>query len=352
MDIGWNGLMSQKSTVKATILLAISPVLFVMLAGHLKADELFTYTNGAFTTINIPDAFSASSFGGINDSGQIVGWYDNGYKLIGLLYSTGAFSTFSYPNGSNVLGTTIAKGINDAGQISGTIGPFGVEGYVYQNGMFTLIRAPGAGYAGSYLSGINNNGQVVGDFSNFANQYFLFIYSNGSFTTIPAPGPSGIGFSNALNDADQIVGGPDIQGRSFEYTDGLFATITFPGAARTTATGINDSGEIVGSFIDSQGAAHGFVDINGVFTVLDFPGAVDTQLTGVNNLGEIVGTYTPVPEHRSGLLFLVGIAIIFQPVVRTVVNHLRTPISGCSCSVPRPPSRYRRQSRAFEANRV
>jgi uncharacterized membrane protein len=82
--------------------------------------------------------------------------------------------------------------------------------------------------------------------------------------------------SNAINDADQIVGGPDSQGRSFEYSNGAFETITFPGATRTTAAGINDSGEIVGSFVDSQAASHGFVDTNRVFTALDFPGAMDT----------------------------------------------------------------------------
>lgn len=93
-----SGVMSKNCIGKAIILLVFSLVSFVMLAGHLKADELFTYANGAFTTINVPDAFSASSFGGINASGQIVGWYDNGYKLIGLLYSAGTFSTFGYPN--------------------------------------------------------------------------------------------------------------------------------------------------------------------------------------------------------------------------------------------------------------
>jgi len=67
--------------------------------------------------------------------------------------------------------------------------------------------------------------------------------------------------------------------------------ITVPGSTSTTAIGINDAGQIVGSYV-SAGQMHGFVDTGGVFTNLDVPGSSSTQATGINNVGQIVGFYT------------------------------------------------------------
>ena len=57
-----------------------------------------------------------------------------------------------------------------------------------------------------------------------------------------------------------------------------------PGLSTTYAYGINDSGQIVGYFVDASGS-HGFVDTGGTFTTL--PGIA----TGINNSGQIVGTF-------------------------------------------------------------
>ena len=65
----------------------------------------------------------------------------------------------------------------------------------------------------------------------------------------------------------------------------------FPGATSTSAAGINNRGEIVGSYTDSSGT-HGFIFANGVFTRFDvsFPSinVTRTAAAGINDLGEIV----------------------------------------------------------------
>lgn len=72
-----------------------------------------------------------------------------------------------------------------------------------------------------------------------------------------------------------------------------FATIDFPGAsAFTLAVDINNSGEIVGRYIDSAGINHGFLLNNGTFTSITFPGAVWTRAIGINKSGDIVGDYS------------------------------------------------------------
>jgi uncharacterized membrane protein len=64
-----------------------------------------------------------------------------------------------------------------------------------------------------------------------------------------------------------------------------------PGATFTDASGINNRGEIVGSFGDAQGL-HGYVFRRGAFTTLDVPvqGAL-TIAIGINDRGQITGTY-------------------------------------------------------------
>jgi probable HAF family extracellular repeat protein len=79
------------------------------------------------------------------------------------------------------------------------------------------------------------------------------------------------------------------------WADPIRLTLTFfdvPGSTSTGAAGINNAGQIVGSYNDSTGRRHGFLDTSGVFTTLDFPGSTFTAPTGINNLGQIVGFYS------------------------------------------------------------
>ena len=76
-----------------------------------------------------------------------------------------------------------------------------------------------------------------------------------------------------------------------------FTTFDVPGAISTELHGINDVGQIVGSYRTSTDSIlHGFL-YDGMFTTIDVPPlvpglpAVDTVLSGINNNGQIVGTY-------------------------------------------------------------
>jgi len=74
-------------------------------------------------------------------------------------------------------------------------------------------------------------------------------------------------------------------------TSFTFTTINFPGAAQTFANGINSSGQIVGDYIDTHGAYHGYLLSGGVFTSINYPFAPGgTFADGINNAGQIVGS--------------------------------------------------------------
>jgi probable HAF family extracellular repeat protein/VCBS repeat-containing protein len=90
----------------------------------------------------------------VNDSGQIVGYYDSNIGRQGFLLSGGSFTTINYAS------ITYAYDINDNGQIVGHSG--GSEhGFLYDGGTFTTLDDP-LGTGGTLAYGINNNGQIVG----------------------------------------------------------------------------------------------------------------------------------------------------------------------------------------------
>jgi probable HAF family extracellular repeat protein len=153
---------------------------------------------------------------------------------------------------------------------------------------FTQIDVPGAFFTEAF--GINDAGQIVGDFGIIAGGTHGFLDTGGSFTQIDVPG-AGVTEAHGINDAGQIVGrfsGPGEQGFLTNNAGGSFTQIDVPGAFFTVAYGINDAGQIVGTFEDSTAVIHGFLTNNagGSFTQID-PGGTDAR--GINDAGQIVG---------------------------------------------------------------
>jgi probable HAF family extracellular repeat protein len=86
-----------------------------------------------YTTLDVPGATGATVAQGINDAGQIVGWFQDPSGNHGFLYSGGTYATLNDP--SSAAGLTLAWGINDDGQIVGYYGdnglsPSGAHGFL------------------------------------------------------------------------------------------------------------------------------------------------------------------------------------------------------------------------------
>jgi len=157
----------------------------------------------------------------------------------------------------------------------------GICSFLYSGGGYSNIGAP---FFSAY--GINNNGEIVGGDPNFSQ---ISVDNAGVFTMISVPGLQPF---MGVNDAGQIVGSVHTGGttiQAFVYNAGTFDRFSVPSASETFAYGIDNSGDIVGTYYN--GTNHGFVDIGGVITSVDVPGAVATSAQGINNAGDIVGTY-------------------------------------------------------------
>ncbi len=254
-----------------------------------------------FVRIDMPDAVFTNALALNNCGDTIVGQFstdgtlDNthAYRLF-----DGIFVTIDFPGSSY----TEPRGINDSGQIVGffreaTPGPS--HGFLLSGGTFTRIDKPGAG--ATQALGINNSGHIVGLFADFTGTHGFIMTPAGGFSTIDFPGairttPTGV------NDSNQIVGFfDDATGtRGFlarpPYTPDDFTTID-AGPNFTVAIGINNAGQVVGTF-GVQPNLHGFLrSPDGRYTTIDVPGAFATQAWGINDTGQIAGIFFDPLTH-------------------------------------------------------
>jgi probable HAF family extracellular repeat protein len=212
----------------------------------------------------------------------------------GFLYSGGSYIPLNVPGAV----ATYANGINDAGQIVGYYRDgTGTHGFLFSGGSYTTLNAP-ASFA-TYAYGINDARQVVGYYSGNTT-HGSFIYSGGSYyTNLISP----IGVATGINASGQIVGFgyggiPFTGDNGYLQTGSSYTALDVPGAFNTVVWGINDLGEIVGGFNCSSSLCPGtnFIEqgfiYDGVYTSINDPLAtINTEAFGINNEGQIVGWY-------------------------------------------------------------
>ncbi len=228
---------------------------------------------GVLSTVDFPGA-GFTVVGAVNNHGDIVGWYTLPAAPAirhGFLLRHGEFSTFD-PPGSTF---TNALGINDDGDIVGRFctktvcrepGKGDFHGFLLRHGEFTSLDVPGSIETNGWK--INNRGQVLGVFGSAAGWVHLFLRSNGELHTFALRNGGALSEENGgINQQGDIVGrycdlSPCLfspEGHGFALIDGHLITIDIPGATGTIAFGINVRREVVGFYIDTSGALHGYV---------------------------------------------------------------------------------------------
>ena len=297
---------------------------FAIFTAHAVAAPL------SFTAIQYPGSTYTIATA-INNNGDIVGYYrDSNNNVHGFLRSAaGVLTSFDYPaqlqTGPGL--ATFPTGINDAGDIVGHYD-------LYPYGAF--FRDPSGNYllaSSNAYSGINDNGLVTG--YTLAGFEDFIIDATGHYTYFNVPylfPPIIADFAFAINNSGVVVGsyaglvpGGSGLGAFVRDASGQFTTFVVPGLPiATTATGINDSGAIVGYYLES-GTEQGFLRSSaGTIQTLDVPGAIQTQLNGINDNGEIVGSATingitegflasapqAIPEPSSWVAMVTGLIAI------------------------------------------
>jgi uncharacterized membrane protein len=182
-----------------------------MVAGWYEAGKGKIYGltewQGIWTKYSDPRAGRAMRILGINDAGDIVGYYENrqGIDQAFAFYAGSKFRTmFRFSTGS------VASAINDRGRIVGweTVAGGPSEGWLLEGKRFTHLAYPGA--VSTQPSGINNSGEIVGSYEDASGN------THGFILTQPLKAPHWQAFDEShasgetvlagINDGDDLVG--------------------------------------------------------------------------------------------------------------------------------------------------
>ena len=279
--------------ILAIIILAVRPLVGLAF-GDTSTTQPASYS---FISIDIPNASGQLGFthlADINDGGEITGGFTNSSGF-GFLLDKFRSTDIQCPGPANALPAQ-PQSINKQGAITGFCFTSRVSGFFRnKKGKVTILDFPRANLTEAI--GINDDGQVVGDYRDTGGKFHGFFWDDGPFLTIDVPFPEATSTApNGINNVGQIVGfyqdGND-QPHGFFYDNGIFTSFDFPGALATLPADINDHGQIVGNYADTNLIGHGFLLENGRFTTFDvtFSNVVATQVSGINNRGQIVGRY-------------------------------------------------------------
>jgi probable HAF family extracellular repeat protein len=194
---------------------------------------------------------------GLGSNGGVVGWYDTGNGLP-------PYTGFAYLDGAY------------ADVVPGTANPAW----------------------GSTVNAVSPNGLMAGMYLAPDGSYPIFVTYGSSYNTVQLGGVQTL-IATGVNDSGVLVAqelfatmwGDEIS--SVLIVDGIASSIVFPGSVTTYANNINNNGDVVGYYADSEEVQHGFIyssTKNAYFGPIDVPGGADTTLTGITTEDVVTGS--------------------------------------------------------------
>jgi probable HAF family extracellular repeat protein len=242
-----------------------------------------------FTEIMLPGSVQFPTAWGIDDAGDIDGWYYDASSIEhGYIYAGGVLTNIDDPSGTPTLPRGISR--NGAFVVGEYTKPSGDNhGFVYSGGTFTDVGTDTLNGA----NGVNDAGLIVGSYAHC--QYCPshgFLFDGTTYTTIDVPHMSETSIV-AINDHGVMLMNGVSNGNvyhAFTYDGKTFTKIDVPGASNTFAEGINDRGDVVLSYTNKKVFNGAAILHAGTFTTYYLPGAAIQFTGGVNDKRTIVGT--------------------------------------------------------------
>jgi probable HAF family extracellular repeat protein len=270
--------------------------LYALLAAALMAAPVAALADPVYSVKFLPDGFEARALG---NNGLVAGFARTDTGVAAATYANGSLTR--YDN----LGILSINGVSSNGMFTGgmlTPGMTEEHAFILRDGAIQDIGSFGGQH--TMGSAINAAGQVAAEAFNGPYDQAL-VYSNGAMRDLGL----GIGHNEgvAINEAGVIVGGatdmnvPDYH--AFMYCNGVVTDLGAPDRGGSFATGINNSGDIVGSFWEYGGPVgrHAFLYTGGVMHDLGTFGGIESDALAINDSGLVVGFFGSDASRRAYL---------------------------------------------------
>ncbi len=276
-------------------------------AGQVHITDLGVF--GGTTGILTEDQSSVAT--GISANGIVVGTaWGNGH-IEGFVYSggaihnVGALGVINNPGIPGVLTGvyTYANAVNSAGYVTGSASQNDqLRAFESVNGNISPVAVvPTGRKIDSTGLAINERGSVAGWRNTpdvFNPQYVdqtAFLYYNGKIldisATVPGTDIPADSAAYGLNNNDLVVGDYGLGGIynhafSFDPYSGMMTDLGTLGGTTSTATAVNDAGQIVGYSRDANGVQHAFLYSNNQMAAID---GENSWAYGISQDGHVVG---------------------------------------------------------------
>ncbi len=257
----------------------------------------FVYSGGAPSNFDLSPTIQSTAMG-INDAGQVVGWYQEPrYSYNAYIGTTGGGTTL--PVSLGVPGNTVAAAINNAAVIVGyySTGNSGIAqaGFIDSKGSLSTFAVPGSPV--TYLTGINNSGELAGLYQKNGVLYGFATDASGNIQTLNLPGPPSIVRINNLGQVEGYFSNSSGTLSGFVGSPLSPLILNIAGEQSTAITSANDKGQLVGYYVDSAGMVHGFLT-SAPPSVLTLA-KLSKDVYGIANVQGADG-YTPIPGMSVG----------------------------------------------------
>jgi hypothetical protein len=273
-----------------------------------------------FQTVDDP-ASNVNKVNSINAVGEIVGTIGSGSPSSPFQSYTSSspyqsFQSLSYAKAQGTVAMAVPTSTIIAGYVINPPQLNGIWAAANINGLWTIFKSRKQG------SGKNAVTEILGvNASELAAGFYINIYGvkipveitipTERFTALKPPASTGA-------EATGINGAGDISGwettaagtNGFLLHIGHYYTFSYPGAAWTQALEVNAADQVVGAYQDASGKQHGFILSNAtqsqsqqVWQTIDEPNAGSaTVVTGLNDSDDICGYYIDSSNVQHGFV--------------------------------------------------
>ena len=235
------------------------------------------------------------------------------------------FETIEVP-GVDVLEVSAS---NDFGDYAGnTRSPDGEKtiGFTLIDGVFTTYDFPGS--LKTYFYALDNAGKAAGHYKGPDDLYHGVIMEDGELTQYDFPGATET-FIFGISDETGALSGNIVDEAGVTRAFSGDMPITFPGAVKTYGDFVNAAGVIVGSYVDAEGMAHGFMrNPDGTFITIDVPETPELRfifVNAINDVGVVVFRAMAIDDIQRSYILLPGEEpqeLRFPGSVNTVVRNI------------------------------
>jgi hypothetical protein len=155
--------------------------------------------------------------------------------------------------------------------------------------------------------GINQSGDVVGEFEDINGAHAFIRLNNGKFSP-PLTDPNdsvGETFGFDLNESAFVGFYIDLTtfaSHSFLFTEQAFTDLDIVGAASTQVSGLNSAGDFCGAVDPGSGVTEAFVNIASQLTEFAIPGASYTAANAINDFDTATGPYQLGDTNNHGFV--------------------------------------------------